>query len=64
MPRPKRITKGNVIYHALNRANGKLRIFKKPRDFEAFEEINLTNENMVSVAAGPSKIITVEIKVK
>ena len=39
MPRPKRITKGNIVYHALNRANGRLRIFKKPRDFEAFEEI-------------------------
>ena len=39
MPRPKRITKGNIVYHALNRANGRLRIFKKARDFEAFEEI-------------------------
>ena len=39
MPRLKRITKGNIVYHALNRANGRLRIFKKPRDFEAFEEI-------------------------
>ncbi len=39
MPRRKRITKGNIIYHALNRANGRLRIFKKPRDFEAYEEI-------------------------
>src|SRR6056297_2682023 len=28
MPRPKRITKGNIVYHALNRANGRLRIFK------------------------------------
>jgi len=24
----KRITKGGIVYHALNRANGKLRIFK------------------------------------
>jgi putative transposase len=39
MPRSKRITKGNIVYHALNRANGRLRIFKKARDFEAFEEI-------------------------
>ena len=39
MPRVKRITKGNIAYHALNRANGRLRIFKKPGDFEAFEEI-------------------------
>jgi putative transposase len=39
MPRLKRITKGNIVYHALNRANGRLRIFKKARDYEAFEEI-------------------------
>jgi REP-associated tyrosine transposase len=39
MPRPKRITKGNIVYHVLNRANGRLRIFKKPQDFAAFEAI-------------------------
>ncbi len=39
MARPKRISKGNIVYHVLNRANGRLRIFKKRRDFEAFEEI-------------------------
>jgi putative transposase len=39
MPRQKRIAKGNVVYHVLNRANGRLRIFKKPGDFEAFEQI-------------------------
>ncbi len=39
MARPKRIAKGNIVYHVLNRANGRLRIFKKRRDFEAFEEI-------------------------
>ena len=39
MPRLKRIAKGDVVYHVLNRANGRLRIFKKRRDFEAFEEI-------------------------
>ena len=39
MPRRKRITKGNIVYHALNRANGRLMIFKKPGDFAAFEAI-------------------------
>ena len=39
MPRSKRIAKGGIVYHALNRANGRLRIFKKARDFEAFEEL-------------------------
>jgi len=39
MPRQKRIDKGNIVYHALNRANGRLRIFKKAGDFAAFEAI-------------------------
>jgi putative transposase len=39
MPRPQRIAKGNIVYHVLNRANGRLRIFKKPGDFVAFEQI-------------------------
>jgi putative transposase len=39
MPRQKRIARGDVIYHVLNRANGKLHIFKKADDFAAFEQI-------------------------
>ena len=39
MTRPKRIAKGGIVYHALNRANGRLRIFKKEGDFLAFESI-------------------------
>jgi len=35
----KRLTKGGVAYHVLNRANGRLRIFKKEQDFAAFENI-------------------------
>jgi len=39
MGRPKRITIGGYFYHVLNRANGRLRIFKKDADFAAFEQI-------------------------
>jgi putative transposase len=39
MARPLRIIRGGVVYHVLNRANGRLRIFKKRGDFEAFEKI-------------------------
>ena len=39
MGRPKRITLGGYLYHVLNRANGRLRIFKKDADFAAFEQI-------------------------
>ena len=30
---------GGYVYHVLNRANGRLRIFKKKEDFAAFEAI-------------------------
>jgi len=39
MPRQRRIAKGNVVYHVLNRASGRLKIFKKAGDFAAFEQI-------------------------
>ena len=39
MSRAKRITLGGYVYHVLNRANGRLMIFKKYGDFLAFEEI-------------------------
>ncbi len=39
MGRPKRITLGGYVYHVFNRANGRLRIFKKAADFQAFEQI-------------------------
>ena len=39
MPRRKRIALGGYVYHVLNRANGRLKIFKKHGDFEAFEKI-------------------------
>lgn len=39
MPRAIRKCPGGFVYHVLNRANGRLRIFKKPEDFAAFERI-------------------------
>jgi putative transposase len=39
MPRSPRIAKGGIVYHALNRANGRMRIFRTRGDFEAFERI-------------------------
>ena len=39
MPRPNRQCAGGTIHHVINRANGKLMIFKKPADFLAFERI-------------------------
>ena len=39
MPRAKRVTLGGYVYHVLNRANGRLKIFKTDGDFAAFEKI-------------------------
>jgi putative transposase len=39
MARPLRQAEGDIVYHVLNRANGRLRIFRKPGDFAAFEQI-------------------------
>ena len=39
MPRPKRITLGGYVYHVLNRANNRARIFRKDGDFLVFEQI-------------------------
>jgi len=36
MARTPRNIKGNIIYHVLNRANGRERIFKKEKDYEDF----------------------------
>lgn len=39
MGRTPRVDIGNEFYHVLNRANARLPIFKKEKDFEAFENV-------------------------
>ena len=39
MGRPYRSALGGYVYHMLNRGNGRLRIFHKDGDYEAFERI-------------------------
>ncbi len=39
MPRVPRIAVGGVVYHVLNRANGRAQIFKRPGDYAAFEKV-------------------------
>ena len=39
MPRPLRTAPGGFVYHVLNRANGKRRIFEHDRDYLAFERV-------------------------
>ena len=39
MGRPKRAAKGGLIYHVLNRANARMKLFEKDEDYEAFERV-------------------------
>ena len=39
MGRPPRLALGGYVYHALNRANARMRIFKTDADYEAFEAL-------------------------
>lgn len=39
MPRRSRESTGNIIYHVLNRAVGRQTLFKKPGDYETFENV-------------------------
>jgi putative transposase len=39
MGRAPRAPVGNMVYHVLNRANGRMKIFRKSKDYEAFEDI-------------------------
>ena len=39
MPRVARKAPGGLVYHVLNRSNGRLRLFKKDGDYAAFERV-------------------------
>jgi putative transposase len=39
MPRIARVAPGGIVYHVINRANGRLRLFRKDSDFTAFYNV-------------------------
>ncbi|MGE5195132.1 MAG: transposase [Deltaproteobacteria bacterium] len=39
MGRPRRAAEGGYVYHVLNRANARMRIFRDDGDYEAFEKV-------------------------
>ena len=39
MPRTARAIEAGMIYHVLNRGNGRMRLFHKDDDFHAFERV-------------------------
>jgi putative transposase len=49
MPRCLRFASGGYVYHVLNRAVGRARIFRKARDYEAFEEVLVAARQRVPV---------------
>jgi putative transposase len=52
MPRTARAVEGGEIYHVLNRGNGRMRIFHKPGDFEAFLKL---------LALAPKRVAAVDV---
>src|SRR4051812_3910206 len=49
MPRVARHAPGGYVYHVLNRANGRLKLFKKDEDFEAFERVLLAAQERTGI---------------
>ena len=41
MPRRPRSAPGGLVYHVINRGNGRQRLFRKPADYAAFEKVML-----------------------
>jgi putative transposase len=39
MGRPRRVAAGGYVYHVLNRADARSRIFRKDNDYAAFERV-------------------------
>ena len=49
MPRTARIAPGGVIFHVLNRANGRSTIFEDEADYAAFERVMATTIEQVGM---------------
>jgi len=49
MPRQARVSVGNVIYHVINRANGRVPIFNKDADYLHFEELLLEAKELTGM---------------
>ena len=49
MPRSGRVAAGGIIYHVLNRGNGRSRLFHRPEDYDAFLRILIQVKEAVAV---------------
>ncbi|EQD31401.1 hypothetical protein B1B_18155, partial [mine drainage metagenome] len=50
MARTARAALGGVIYHVLNRGNGRMRIFRKPGDYLAFANLLVAGQERAAAA--------------
>lgn len=49
MPRTSRSALGGIVYHVLNRGNGRMPIFRKPGDYQAFAQILLDGKEHAKI---------------
>jgi putative transposase len=49
MPRTARAALGGVVYHVLNRGNGRMGIFRKPGDYQAFCDLLVSGRRQADV---------------
>ncbi len=49
MPRTARIAPGEVIFHVLNRANARARIFENDRDYQGLERVVVETTQRVPI---------------
>ena len=52
MPRTARAAVGGVVYHLLNRGNGRMEIFREPEDRQAFIELMIDAKRRADQATG------------
>ena len=49
MPRTARAAVGGMVYHVLNRGNGRMQIFRAPGDYQAFVELMLAGKQRAEI---------------
>ena len=49
MPRTARAAIGGVVYHVLNRGNGRMKVFHKPGDYQAFADLLVDGKRKADV---------------
>jgi len=49
MPRTARSAVGGLVYHVLNRGNGRMQIFRKPGDYQAFVDLLILGKERAQV---------------